>query len=101
MSYTGSSNRASSDHDSLRSEPRDSGYKRKKLAGFLKAANEVRQSYWSGDGSALREDGEGSYGDAAMVRSGNEEMILFPSYARRHVKSKVRTHAGGAPPMSG
>ncbi|KAK5136021.1 hypothetical protein LTR08_004275 [Meristemomyces frigidus] len=94
MSYMGSGNRASGDSESLRSEPRDAGYKRKKLAGFLKAANEVRQSYFTGDGGGTREEGEGQFGDAAVVRSGNEEMILFPSYARRHVKSKFDAMAG-------
>ena len=37
-------------------------------------------------------DGPGAFPDAAVVRSGTEEMILFPSYARRHVKSRVRLH---------
>lgn len=73
-----------------------SGYKRKKLSSFLKAANEVRQSYFAGDENAREHGsdyGPGAFPDAAIARSGNEEMILFPSYARRHVKSKVRLHA--------
>ena len=71
---------------------REPGTRRKKLAGYLKTANELRQSYFSGDTAREShgpEDGPGAFPDAAVVRSGNEEMILFPSYARRHVKSKV------------
>ena len=65
------------------------------MAGYLKAANEMRQSYFSGEVGTGRESYEdpgsegGAFPDAAVVRSGNEEMILFPSYARKHVKSKV------------
>lgn len=76
---------------------REPGARRKKLAGYLKAANDMRQSYvqsyfgaeGAGDGRSGIEDGPGAFPDAAVVRSGNEEMILFPSYARSHVKSKV------------
>lgn len=79
----------------LRSEGREPGARRKKLAGYLKTANDLRQSYFAQDGAGAREshmveDGPGSFPDAAVVRSGNEELILFPSYARKHVKSKVR-----------
>ncbi|KAK4547857.1 hypothetical protein LTR36_010576 [Oleoguttula mirabilis] len=103
MAYTGSSSGplAYGDYSGLRSEARESGYKRKKIAGLLKAANEVRQSYFTGDGSTVREGGDefgteglGAFPDAAVVRSGNEEMILFPSYARRHVKSKADVMPG-------
>ncbi|KAF2479024.1 hypothetical protein BDY17DRAFT_313622 [Neohortaea acidophila] len=84
------------------SEP---GTRRKKIAGYLKAANELRQSYMSGDDGASGSkglhdeygaEGPGPFEDASIVRSGNEEMILFPSYARRHVKRKHQ-----APPASG
>lgn len=94
MAYSGqgSSGVNYGDYPGLRSEGREPGARRKKLAGYLKAANEIRQSYFSADGTQHRhgaEDGPGSFPDAAVVRSGNEEMILFPSYARKHVKSKV------------
>jgi len=93
MSYQGSSGSNYADLSGLRSEGREPGARRKKLAGYLKAANEVRQSYFSGaDTHITREGDEGhdsAFPDAAIVRSGNEEMILFPSYARRHDKSKV------------
>ncbi|KAF2862540.1 hypothetical protein K470DRAFT_255824 [Piedraia hortae CBS 480.64] len=58
----------------------DSGRRRRKIANFLKAANEMRQSYFSVEGGEA--NGFGSFGEGAVVRSGNEEMMLFPSYAR-------------------
>ncbi|KAK3111914.1 hypothetical protein LTR53_012368 [Teratosphaeriaceae sp. CCFEE 6253] len=73
-------------------DPLGQGSRRKKMAGYLKAANDMRQSYFSGEGGTGREGyedpstGGGAFPDAAVVRSGNEEMILFPSYARKHVK---------------
>jgi hypothetical protein len=75
------------------------GSKRAKLRGYLKAANDLRQTYqqqyasgWNNRTSYLEEGDDGppgSYPDAAVVRSGDEQMVLFPSYARRHVKEKV------------
>ncbi|KAI6823071.1 actin patch protein 1 [Hortaea werneckii] len=67
------------------------GYRRKKFTNFLKAANEVRQTYFAADGS-MRDGSEDhaqtAFPDAQIKRSGNEEMMLFPSYARKHVKNK-------------
>ena len=68
------------------------GVRRKKLAGYLKAANELRQSYQAqylgsgSDGPANEDDGSvpGAFPDVSVVRSGDEEMLLFPSYAKRH-----------------
>jgi hypothetical protein len=80
--------------------PREAGTRRKKFAGYLKAANELRQTYqqqyapgWSRGESAYEYDDNtpGEFPDAAVVRSGDEEMILFPSYARSHIKRKVCT----------
>ncbi|PPJ56402.1 hypothetical protein CBER1_00696 [Cercospora berteroae] len=92
MAYSGPRNDQSfADSLGLRSEGREPGARRKRLAGYLKTANEFRQSYFSQDGareSHSVEDGPGAFPDAAVVRNGNEEMILFPSYARHHVKSK-------------
>jgi hypothetical protein len=75
------------------------GSKRARLKGYLKAANELRQTYqqsytsgWNNRESWVDnpEDGTASaYPDAAVVRSGDEEMILFPSYARKHYRVKV------------
>lgn len=69
------------------------GSRRKKLAGYLKAANELRQSY-VGSGQFDGENGEdyssvpGSFPELKSARNGDEEMILFPSYARRHYPRK-------------
>lgn len=80
--------------------PREPGARRKKLAGYLKAANELRQTYqqqyapnWSSRETTYdyEDDTPGTFPDAAIVRSGEEEMILFPSYARKHVRRKAST----------
>lgn len=99
MAYTpGSSSYA--DLSGFRSEGREPGARRNKLKGYLKAANEIRQSYFAGGDSQIGRDGDevhdSAFPDAAIVRSGNEEMILFPSYARKHVKSKVSLHTHSA-----
>ncbi|KAF2848873.1 actin patch protein 1 [Plenodomus tracheiphilus IPT5] len=84
-------------------EAREPGTRRKKLAGYLKAANDIRQSYtqqyapnWSSKDTQYDydDDGAGAFPDAAVVRSGEEEMILFPSYARKHVKRKPEAQPG-------
>lgn len=84
-------------------ESRESGGRRRKLAGYLKAANELRQTYtqqyapsWRGNEENYRfeDDTPGGFPDAAVVRSGEEEMILFPSYARRHIKRKPEAQPG-------
>lgn len=69
------------------------GARRRKLAGYLKAANELRQSYQQSYGLGGQRDGTtdedgnpmpGAFPDATVSRSGDEEMLLFPSYAVRH-----------------
>jgi len=84
-------------------EAREPGSRRRKLAGYLKAANEIRQTYtsqytsnWSTKEAQYDYDDDtpGAFPDAAIVRSGREEMILFPSYARRHVKRKPEAQPG-------
>ncbi|KAI9668530.1 MAG: hypothetical protein M1829_005347 [Trizodia sp. TS-e1964] len=80
-------------------EGRERGTRRRKLAGYLKAANDLRQSYQQSYGSSwgrseadVEDQGiPGAFPDVSIVRSGDEEMVLFPSYARRHVK-KIETH---------
>ncbi|KAL8714382.1 MAG: hypothetical protein Q9220_001715 [cf. Caloplaca sp. 1 TL-2023] len=73
------------------------GTRRKKLAGLIKSANELRQSYQQSYGLSAQHDGPsdyddsgmpGAFPDVAIARSGDEEMLLFPSYARRHNPSK-------------
>jgi len=75
------------------------GARRRKLAGYLKAANELRQSYQQSYGlggqrdGAADEDGSdvpGSFPDVSVVRSGDEELLLFPSYAMRHPRKENR-----------
>lgn len=80
------------------------GSRRKKLAGFLKTANDLRQSYQQSYGLGGQNDGEadgssvpGAFPDLAIVRNGDEEMVLFPSYARRHHARRNRQlHPPGA-----
>ncbi|KAH8717049.1 hypothetical protein GQ44DRAFT_688166 [Phaeosphaeriaceae sp. PMI808] len=84
-------------------EPRESGRRRQKFAGYLKAANELRQTYtqqyapsWRGneENYKFEDDTPGEFPDAAVVRSGEEEMILFPSYARKHIKRMPEAEPG-------
>lgn len=71
-----------------------SGGRRKKVYGYLKAANELRQAYtsqWSGQRNDPNEDyynTPGAFPDVEIARSGDEEMVLFPSYARRFPERK-------------
>jgi len=78
----------------FRSEGREPGARRRKLAGYLKAANELRHSYTQSIGSRHDDYGSndgipGAFPEAAVQRNGDEEMIIFPSYARQHIKHKV------------
>ncbi|EPS33047.1 hypothetical protein PDE_08008 [Penicillium oxalicum 114-2] len=65
------------------------GSRRKKAYEWLKAANEVGQAYasrWTGQRGVSQEDyydTPGAFPDVAIARSGDEEMVLFPSYARK------------------
>lgn len=97
-------NLAKSTEDGMSSyQSAESGSRRRKLAGYLKAANELRQTYtqqyapgWSSREAHYdyEDDTPGSFPDAAIVRSGQEEMILFPSYARQHIKRKPEAVPG-------
>ncbi|KAL4925079.1 UV-endonuclease UVE-1 [Aspergillus undulatus] len=71
---------------------REPGARRKKVFEYLKAANELRQSYaasWTTQRNASRDLGDeymntsGAFPDVEIARSGDEEMLIFPSYARR------------------
>ncbi|KAL6719501.1 hypothetical protein ACLMJK_003741 [Lecanora helva] len=75
------------------------GARRRKLAGYLKTANELRQSYQQAYGFGAQRDGTtdgdssaipGSFPEGSVVRSGEDEMLLFPSYAIRHSVKKPR-----------
>ncbi|EEP79754.1 predicted protein [Uncinocarpus reesii 1704] len=68
------------------------GSRRKKVFDYLKAANDLRQAY-SAQWMQRAQDMQGSsrevpngLTDIELSRSGNEEMVLFPSYGRKHVK---------------
>ncbi|KAK5085487.1 hypothetical protein LTR05_004772 [Lithohypha guttulata] len=81
-------------------ESRAPGQRRQKVLGYIKAANELRQSYqqtfqtrWQE--SDYQEGLPGAFPDADVVRSGDEEMLLFPSYARIH--APATHHSQGLP----
>ncbi|KAI9703800.1 MAG: hypothetical protein M1836_007570 [Candelina mexicana] len=89
----------------LASEGHERGGRRRKLAGYLKAANELRQSYqqsyspqWGNNAEADEDEAgiPGAFPDVAVVRNEGEEMVLFPSYARRHVKKEKPRVAPGS-----
>lgn len=71
-------------------EAKERGARRKKVYGYLKAANEIRQSYQAQWSQRTVDDDDnsmpGAFPDAEAVRRGDEELLLFPSYGRRHVK---------------
>ena len=77
-------------------EGRERGSRRKKLAGYLKAANDIRQSYqqsytekWGSENREMEDDMQGipgAFPDVAIVSHGDEQLILFPSYAKTHTK---------------
>lgn len=81
---------------------RQPGARRAKLKGYLRAANELRQSYMQAISSewditdsrseSLVDGVPGAYPDASIIQGGDQEMILFPSYARRHVRRRPSAH---------
>ena len=75
--------------------------RRKKIAGYLRAANDLRHNYTSAYlGSGTRSDFEdddeenipGAFPNLRISRSGKEELVLFPSYARRYAKGSHPTY---------
>lgn len=72
------------------------GARRKKLAGYLQAAKELGQSYqqsyqekWGSSNGDFDDETisiPGAFPDAAIASHGDEQLILFPSYAKRHTK---------------
>ncbi|KAL9038934.1 MAG: hypothetical protein Q9214_005082, partial [Letrouitia sp. 1 TL-2023] len=75
------------------------GTRRRKLAGFIKSANELRQSYQQSYGLGSQLDGTAAHDDLGMpgafpnvsiFQSGSEEMLLFPSYAKFHNAGKPK-----------
>ncbi|TKX20516.1 hypothetical protein C1H76_7326 [Elsinoe australis] len=87
-----------------RPEIREPGGRRKKLAGYLRAANELRQSYtqsWNRPEGDDRDGSSADFNNVAMVSTGEEQMILFPSYARRHVRQKPEAVPGSIQEVPG
>ncbi|KAJ5674418.1 uncharacterized protein N7477_004352 [Penicillium maclennaniae] len=67
-----------------------SGGRRRRVYGYFKAANELRQAYqaqWTSQKNEYNSEDyyntPGAFPDVEIARSGDEEMVLFPSYARR------------------
>ncbi|KAI9374719.1 hypothetical protein BJX61DRAFT_532170 [Aspergillus egyptiacus] len=75
------------------------GTRRKKVFEYIRAANELRQSYtasWTAQWNASRELNEeylnnapGAFPDVEIVRGDGEEMVIFPSYARLLGKNQM------------
>lgn len=81
---------------------REPGARRKKLAGFAKSvyqagvatASEIRNQYDNTrirgvvdvDDSSYKVSIPGSFPDVSIISKGDEQMVLFPSYAARHVR---------------
>lgn len=85
----------------------EGGSRRRKIVGYLKAANDLRQSYQQSYGLSRHHDDEtnengtgipGAFPDLAVARHGDEEMVLFPSYARRLNPRGDRSRLPGASP---
>lgn len=89
---------------------REKGTRRKKLAGYLKAAKEMGQSYQaayaSSWGSKNAEDYDdeggipGAFPDVAIAAHGDEELVLFPSYAKHHERKPPKGFSGDSAPSS-
>lgn len=98
-------------------ESREPGSRRKKLAAMAKSvyaagvatASEIRNQYDNTrirgvidvDDSSYKVSIPGSFPDVAIVTRGEEEMVLFPSYAKQHVRqfrddgSRISSYAEG------
>ncbi|KAI1465191.1 uncharacterized protein F4812DRAFT_462034 [Daldinia caldariorum] len=83
---------------------RERGARRRKLAAMAgsmyragaTAVNEIKESYYQtrsrdmDSSDASRITIPDAFPDVAIVTNGNEQMVLFPSYAKRHIKSQPR-----------
>ncbi len=87
------------DGDGASDAPRERGSRRRKLAAMagsvyragVAAAGEIREQYNNTRVRGLDTSDEqitipGSFPDVAIVTRGDEQMVLFPSYAKRHVR---------------
>jgi hypothetical protein len=80
-----SGDQSGSGYDTSGSGPPDRS-RRKKLAGYLRAANELRQNYQAQlPGRRERSDSvelpaiPGSFPDVSIATHGHEQLVLFPS----------------------
>ncbi|KAI0435947.1 hypothetical protein F4803DRAFT_259792 [Xylaria telfairii] len=96
---------------------RERGARRRKLAAMAGsvyragavAVNEIKESYNQTRSTEIDSPEiskitiPASFPDVAIATRGNEQMVLFPSYAKRHTKENVRQfpHPGGPPPPEG
>ena len=94
---------------------REPGARRRKLAAMAgnmyragaTAVNEIRESYNQTRASEI-DSAEaskitipGSFPDVAIISKGDEQMVLFPSYAKRHVRMQDRQfEEPGGPPRA-
>ncbi|KAF4552096.1 Phosphatidate phosphatase APP1-like protein [Elsinoe fawcettii] len=107
MAYRSQADRGYSNDENLvggRQELREPGARRKKIAGYLRAANELRQTYtqsWNRGEQDGQNGGSADFNNVAMVSTGEEQMILFPSYARRHIKVKPEAAPGSIQEVPG
>ncbi|KAG8626592.1 hypothetical protein KVT40_005537 [Elsinoe batatas] len=107
MAYRGQAERGyynDENYSDGRQEVRESGGRRRKIAGYLKAANELRQTYvqsWNRPESEGQNGSNADFNNVAMVSTGEEQMILFPSYARRHIKVKPEAVPGSIQEVPG
>ncbi|KAK3391809.1 hypothetical protein B0T20DRAFT_66080 [Sordaria brevicollis] len=84
--------------------PREPGSRRRKLAAMagsvyragVAAASEIREQYSQtrltrdmGDGSPEQVHIPGAFPEVPIIHRGEEQLILFPSYAKRHVKGAL------------
>ncbi|KAI0020880.1 hypothetical protein F4780DRAFT_790874 [Xylariomycetidae sp. FL0641] len=95
---------------------RERGARRRKLAAMAGsmyragavAVNEIKESYNQtrvgemDSSEASKITIPGSFPDVAIITKGNEQMLLFPSYAKQHVKGQQREYEtpGGPPPTA-
>lgn len=72
------------------------GSKRERVFRFMKAANDLRQTYAAQWSQKARQESYDDYSsdsardaftDADIARSGDEEMVIFPVFASRHTKT--------------
>lgn len=80
------------------------GSRRQKLVGYLRAANDIRQSYqqsvpWTSRETDVEELPAipGAFPDVAIATHGDEQLVLFPSYCKRHSKEESNSQPPSEP----